>query len=558
MRVFGLMTRKPASRGTSDSMYIVLLGSVVVVVVLGILLLRGPRSSPDSIQRNTNTTFSGKGDSGELFMYCAAGMRYPVEEIAKQYKETYGVTVELQYGGSNTLLNQLQVSKTGDLYLAADNSYIELARQKELTQESIPLAVMKPVIAVRVGNPKGIKSINDLLRDDVKVALGDPNAAAIGKKTRQLLSASGQWAELEKNTVKGGVFKPTVNDVAGAVKLGSVDAGIIWDATVVQYGDLAAVEVSELDPGKAKIEVAIVKNSKVPSAALRFARYLAARDRGLEVFRAKGFEPIDGDVWDEQPELTFFAGAVNRAALEPIINEFQQREGVKVNAVFNGCGILTATMRGIVDGQAGSFPDVYMACDVYYLEAVDELFQDSVNVSETDIVILTEKENPKQIASLADLAKPGVRIVLGQPDKCTIGELSKRLLQSEGIYEEINSNGNLVNQTISSALLVAQVATGAADAVLAYRTDARAESNRLTVIDIDSQLAKAVQPFSVARSSDHKYLGRRLFDKLAQSRDRFESKGFSWRLDKRASGGNQQTQPPPVNDSADNAPSKPA
>ena len=39
------------------------------------------------------------------------------------------------------------------------------------------------------------------------------------------------------------------------------------------------------------------------------------------------------------------------------------------------------------------------------------------------------------------------------------------------------------------------------------------------MIDIDSQLAKAIQPFSIARSSDHKYLGRRLFAKLAKSRE---------------------------------------
>ena len=49
--------------------------------------------------------------------------------------------------------------------------------------------------------------------------------------------------------------------------------------------------------------------------------------------------------------------------------------------------------------------------------------------------------------------------------------------------------------------------------------------------------ARLIQPFSVARSSDHKYLGRRLFAKLTQSRDKFESKGFNWRLDNRSSAG---------------------
>jgi hypothetical protein len=44
-------------------------------------------------------------------------------------------------------------------------------------------------------------------------------------------------------------------------------------------------------------------------------------------------------------------------------------------------------------------------------------------------------------------------------------------------------------------------------------------------------LAKAIQPFSVARSSEYKQLGHRLYETIARSRDRFESRGFNWRLD---------------------------
>ena len=534
------MSRRRCHRGSTNSLYILAIGSLVAVGMLAFLLFNSGKrnSSRRPIDSSTNTTGAGEVDDtegGELLMYCAAGMRYPLERIAKQYEEEYGVRVNLQYGGSNTLLNQLEVNKSGDLYLAGDASYVRLAEEKGLTVEAFPLAVMKPVIAVQAGNPKKIQGVADLTREDVKVALGDPNAAAVGKKTRKLLAASGHWPDLEPRVTQSGVFKPTVNEIANAVKLGSVDAGIIWDSTVVQYGQLSAIEAPELDPGAANVEVSIVKFSKTPRAAIKFARYVASRDRGLEIFRASGFTTVDGDAWDEHPELTFFAGAVNRAALEPVIKEFEEREGVTVNAVFNGCGILNATMRSIIGGQAGSFPDVYMACDVYYLESVNELFQDAVNVSDTDIVIVTQKDNPKNIKSLTDLANPGVRVVLGQPDKCTIGVLSQRLLQSEGLYEKIQSNGNLVNQTTSSAFLIPQVTTGAADVVLAYRTDTRAEGARLGVIDIDSQLAKAIQPFSVARSSEQKYLGRRLFAKLAQSRDKFESKGFNWRLDNRSS-----------------------
>ena len=72
-----------------------------------------------------------------LFVYCAAGMRYPMEKVSKDYEEEFGTRIQLQYGGSNTLLSQLEVSQTGDLYLAADDSYISLARDKGLLAAGI-------------------------------------------------------------------------------------------------------------------------------------------------------------------------------------------------------------------------------------------------------------------------------------------------------------------------------------------------------------------------------------------------------------------------------------
>lgn len=526
---------KTATRhGSVNSLTLLAIGSVVVLGLL-IYMLSGGRGKSVANHETSNGNKTSQGgntpQANELKMYCAAGMRYAMERVVAQYEQETGVRVVLDYGGSNTLLSQLEVTKTGDLYLAGDDSYIRLAEEKGLTVEAIPVALMKPVIVVPVDNPKNIRTIDDLLRDDVKVAIGNPTAAAIGKKCKRLLSASGHWQKLHARVTDSGVFMPTVNEVANAIKLRSVDAGIIWDSTVAQYSELRAIAAPELDAGLATIEIAIVKNSKNPTAALKFARYVTARDKGLEIFRETGFNVLEGDPWDPSPEIIFFAGAVNRLALEPVIKKFEQREGVTVITHFDGCGILTSTMRGIRSRQIGSFPDVYMACDVYYLKVVEELFQDSVRVSDTDIVVVTQQGNPKGIKTIKDLAKPGVRVVLGEPENCTIGVLSKRLLESEGLsYESLKSTDNLVNQMTSSALLIPQITTGFADVVLAYRTDTRAEASRLNVINLDSHLAKAIQPFSVARSSEHKQLGHRLYETIARSRDEFESRGFNWRL----------------------------
>jgi len=511
------MMRASRRHGAANQMLVWLLVSAIVLGTLVALLVWKPRHRPKS------------GQVDELFVYCAAGMRYPMDEIVKQYEQEYGVHVDLQYGGSNTLLSQLQVSKTGDLYLAADDSYIKMARQKGLAAEVIPLAVMRPVVALRKDSKIEIGSMEDLLTPTRRIACGNPDAAAIGRVVRRLLTKTGHWDALRKLVTEKGVFKPTVNDVANDVKLGSVDAGIVWDATAAQYPDLRIVRLPELDQGVSNVEITVLNSSKDPTAALRFARYVGARDKGLVAFKEKKFPVVDGDAWTEHPELTFFAGSVNRRALAPIIKAFEQREGATVNTVYNGCGILTGQMKAMKRDQASGFPDTYMACDVYYMNTVKDWFEDRVEVSDTDIVIAVVKGNPKGIHGLNDLLKPGIRVVIGQPDQCTIGVLTRRLLESVGVYDKL-IKGNVVSQTSSSAMLVPAITTNSADAVLAYRTDTRAEKDKVDVIPVKSDLAKAIQPFGVAKSSQHKYLGRRLFETIARSRDAFESVGFRWRL----------------------------
>ncbi len=238
---------------------------------------------------------------------------------------------------------------------------------------------------------------------------------------------------------------------------------------------------------------------------------------------------VDGDWWADHPELTFFAGAVNRLALEPVIKEFERREGVSIKTVYNGCGILTSQMRGILETDGNGFPDTYMACDTYYLNTVKEFFEPGTTVSETDIVICVQKGNPKQITSLQDLAREGVRVAVGEPQECTIGVLTRRLLQEAEIYE-VMLEQNIKTQTPSSAMLLPSVITRSSDAVVVYYTDARNNLDKLDIVTIDSPLARAIQPFSVSLQSDFKHLSHRLFDMVSRSRDKFESAGFRWKL----------------------------
>jgi molybdenum ABC transporter molybdate-binding protein len=462
----------------------------------------------------------GEASRGPLVVYCAVAVRPPVETAAKAYQRETGTEVRLQLGASQTLLANAQVGAEGDLYIPADDGYLEIARGKGLLEESIPLASMTAVLAVRKGNPKGVKSIDDLHRPDVKVVQANPEATAVGKLVRDALGKAGKWEKLKERTL---VFKPTINDAANDLKLGSADAGFVWDATLAQYPDLERVDVPELAGVKASVSAGVFRASKRPTAALRFARYLGAPGKGLEEFRKGGYVPAAGDVWAEKPELRLFSGAMLQPAIESTLKEFRRREGVEVVTVYNGCGILVGQMK------TGERPDLYFSCDEQFMKQVKDLFGPSIDVSVNQLVILVPKGNPHGIRKLKDLAKPGLRLGLGHENQCALGALTKETLIQDGTYGAIRKN--VVVDLPTGDMLVNQMKTGALDAVVAYISNAASAGDTLEAYPVEVPCAMAVQPVAVGKGTKHPLLARRLIDAFTspRSKERFLQEGFRWK-----------------------------
>ena len=300
-----------------------------------------------------------QGATSALTVYCAAGLKKPIEAAAAEYIKETGTLIELQFGGTGTLLSQLRIAGKGDLFIAADEGSLADAAKLDVIREILPLAVQHPVIAVARGNPKRIAALADLEKPDIKLALPNPEAASIGKVSKKLLGA--RWDTLAK---KAAVMKPTVTEIAADVKIGASDAALVWDSTVPQFEGLEALNLPELSKHAEKASAAVLKSTKSSVEALKFARYLAAPEKGGAIFQKLGFQPAGGDKWAAKPELILYSGGVNRPAIEQLVQDFANREGISVTTVFNGCGILCAAMKTMKDSSTPKFPDVYYACDV--------------------------------------------------------------------------------------------------------------------------------------------------------------------------------------------------
>ena len=480
-----------------------------LVVLIGIFAILGGGDQ----KRTSHTT---------IRLHCAASNRAVMESIRQSYEQEFGRNVQIQYGASNTLLSTIEVTSEGDLYLPADDSYLELGTDKGLIAETLPIAQMQAVIAVRKGNPKAIGTLDDLLRDDVRLVMANPESAAIGKVVRKRLTEQGRWEELEHANQ---AYRATVNEVANDVKLGSADACIVYDAVLHTYPDLTSVEIPELAGAASQISVGVIASTKSSADALHFARYVSAADRGLEHYREYGFRVSEGDQWSDTPELSIFAGSMLRPAIEDTISTFEQREGVKVSRVYNGCGILVSQMK------AGQRPDAYFACDSEFMNQVHDLFPEPVDVSQNELVILVQKGNPLNVTTLKDLTREGLRVGIGHEKQCAMGWITQNTFREGGLQKEIMSNVKV--QTPTGDMLVNQLQTKSLDAAVAYLSNAAGAAEYVDAYRIDGlPCSIATQPWAVSKDSKYPQLASRLFEQICstESRETFAAEGFQWQL----------------------------
>jgi ABC-type molybdate transport system substrate-binding protein len=283
------------------------------------------------------------------------------------------------------------------------------------------------------------------------------------------------------------------------------------------------VRLSEAKDRVEIIEIGVVTKSSDPAAALHFARYLSARDKGLQAFAAHQFEPIpDADAWVDRPRLRIFAGTMLKDGLRPVLQEFQEREGVDIDTNYNGCGVLTAEMATLKGTR--NFPDVYVSCDVTFAQKVKEDFADARAILQNDMVFLVQRKRDKKIsADLKELERGDLKVGMPHPDKSAMGKIFADVLQNQGI-EPVN-----VTYFNSGHALITQMLAGALDLAVVGRSNAgnSAESReKLEVLDIAGPIL--TQTFQIAKDSRHKHLLERLQAAVTapESMQRFKDLGF--------------------------------
>lgn len=242
--------------------------------------------------------FSNKKEALKLFVYCGAAISPPMQEIGKEFEKQYGVKVDYTFAGSPCLLAQITFTKKGDLYMPGEQWYMDQAIKKGYIDRWAAVALFEPVIAVQKGNPKKIKSILDFRRTDIRIGLGNKEACAIGhisneifKKAEKLLNIRGLSSGIWKNAKYLAMQEP---ELGNTIKLGHLDATIIWNATAHRIKD--SIDVIPIDPRyriDSPIPLGVLKFSENKPFANKFLDFVLS-PKGKAIFEKHGYAIPNG------------------------------------------------------------------------------------------------------------------------------------------------------------------------------------------------------------------------------------------------------------------------
>lgn len=184
-----------------------------------------------------------------------------------------------------------------------------------------------------------------------------------------------------------------------------------------------------------------------------------------------GFSLAEGE------SLFVYSGAGLKKPMEEIATIFKTKNNVEIEFNYAGSGQLLAQLETTKKG------DLFLVGseDSYNVAKQKGLVNEAYDIAHHTPAIVVLKGNPKNIQTLEDLSKEGVKVILGEAKANAIGKTAQAILQKNNLMkvnDNVVSTANTVNE------MVVQLTLGSADAMIAT-IDSVYNNPKIEIIEID-------------------------------------------------------------------------
>ncbi len=224
----------------------------------------------------------------ELTVYAAASLRDGLLELAPACERENGAQLVFNFGASNDLARQIQAANQADLFISADEDWMDAVAADGLVDAGSRRALLsnRLVVVAAPGSGLRIDSAAGLAAAPVRrLSVANPEAVPAGKYARAWLERAGHWEALRDRVV------PAVDARAAlaAVESGAIELGIVYatDARASEKVEVLLV-VPEGEAPPIRYPVAALAERPHLELARRVVDWLGGPEAGA-VFAAHGF-----------------------------------------------------------------------------------------------------------------------------------------------------------------------------------------------------------------------------------------------------------------------------
>ncbi len=229
-----------------------------------------------------------------VVIYAATSLRGALEQLAPAIERDEGLRITFNFGASSDLARQIQAARRADLFVSADEEWMDRLVQDGLVDTDSRLSFLsnRLVVVVPSDSELQIAQAADLLAPALRrLALAQPETVPAGRYAKLWLERSGVWEGVRERIVPG----IDVRAALVAVESGGVEAGIVYATEAKGSRRIrVAYTVPEADLPRISYAIAALRDRPQVARSRRVVEWLVG-PRAVGAFEERGF--IVGGVW---------------------------------------------------------------------------------------------------------------------------------------------------------------------------------------------------------------------------------------------------------------------
>ncbi|HIE34446.1 MAG TPA: molybdate ABC transporter substrate-binding protein [Candidatus Altiarchaeales archaeon] len=239
----------------------------------------------------------------------------------------------------------------------------------------------------------------------------------------------------------------------------------------------------------------------------------------------------------KEEKIVVFAGAASKPALEKVSRIFEEKTGIGVELNFGVSESMLLQMKMAKKG------DIYIPG---YQDYMIKAKRENIIYPETERVIAylipainVQSGNPKNITSLNDLGREGIKVGICNPESCCVGRYAVEILEYNNLTEKVKKN--IITYAESCPKTASLVALDKVDAIIGWRAFGKWNPDDIDIVYIEkeripriSYISSAISVYTKDKESAHKFIdflvsedGRKIFAEYGYIADEDEARKYA-------------------------------